>query len=412
MPASPSTFKAYHCDQTGRRLSEIRNWHELQFTHSLGEVGEGKITVPNTSRNNYQPYDRIHIYRAQAYTNYSVTTGTQSGIKENFVFGFFILRLDYETKDNGIFLLSLSGMGLGQYILSSRVVAYREQTANTKKSADYADDVMKDLVRENLGSSSVTDYDGNSITTRNLAAYITVETDVSAGVLVSWEGAWKSLHEELQGIQKASVIGGEEMFFGIELITDTALVFRTRPTIWGRYKANVGNTPNGLLFSKEQGSLSGGMLTIDHMREANAVYGLWSGTGSQRNIIEADRESVLGVFSRRERAVNVSRAETEEMAELAIYNELMTKRPTIRFSGRIVSTPSTPFGFDGWLLGDIVTISYTMNYEANNIFGIVINDQKYIADVMIRRVNVRVDSNGMENITGDIESVAVRQVGI
>jgi hypothetical protein len=53
-----------------------------------------------------------------------------------------------------------------------------------------------------------------------------------------------------------------------------------------------------------------------------------------------------------------------------------------------------------------------MNYEANNIFGIVINDQKYIADVMIRRVNVRVDSNGMENITGDIESVAVRQVGI
>lgn len=412
MPASPSTFKAYHCDQTGRRLSEIRNWHELQFTHSLGEVGEGRIVLPNNSRKNFQPYDRIHIYRTQSYTNTSLFGVGQPTIKENFVFGYFILKIDYQTADNGAFLLSLSGLGLGQFILSSRIVAYREQTANTKKSADYADDVMKDLVRENLGSSSTTDYDGNSITTRNLSAYITIDSDVSGGVLVSWEGAWKSLHEELQAIQKASVIGGEEMFFGLELVTDTALIFRTRASVWGRYKGSAGNTSNGLIFSQEKGNISGGSLTIDHMREANVVYGLWSGTGSQRNIVAAEREDVLGVFSRRERSVNVSRVETEEMADLAVYNELMGKRPTIRFTGRIVATPSTPYGFDGWLLGDIVTIAYTTNYEGNNILGIVTTDKKYIADVMVRRVNVRVDSNGAENITGDIESVAVRQVGI
>jgi hypothetical protein len=239
-----------------------------------------------------------------------------------------------------------------------------------------------------------------------------VDSDYSAGVTVTWQGAWKTLLDELQAIQRASVIGGEEMFFGVELVTDTNLVFRTRGGIWGRYKGTAGNPAGGLVFGQKYGNISNGKLTVDHMREANVIYGLWSGTGEQRNIMEAERANITGVFSRRERVVNVSRADTEEMAELAVYNELMKNRPTIRFTGRIVATPSTPFGIDGWLLGDVVTLSYTLNYESNDIFGIVIDNKNYIADVMVRRVNVRVDSNGVENITGDIESVAVRQVGI
>lgn len=407
----PNTFKVYHCDQTGRRIKEITNWYELGFTHSLGEVGEGKITVP-TGGNNVQPYDRIHIYRTQTHPNPSVIAPGQNTIKENFVFGFFVLKIDYETTKSGAFVLSLTGWSIGQYILSSRVVAYREQTASTKKSADYADDIMKDLVRENLGANSVTDYDAVATDLRDLSDYITVDDDFGAGVTVSWEGAWSNLLKELQAIQKASVIGGQEMFFGMEVVSDLRIAFRTRADLWGRNKAAIGNTSNGLVFSQERGNISNGKLSIDHTKEITNVYGLWSGTGEQRNIIEANRENVLGVFSRRESATNASRAETEEMAQLVTYNELMGKRPTIRFEGQIIATPSAPYGFDGWLLGDIVTISYTMDYQANDIFGIVLKDRRYIADVMVRKVTVRVDSNGAENITGDIESVLVRQVGV
>jgi hypothetical protein len=398
------SFTAYYCTPTGKKQKRL--WFkELNFSHSLGCIGEGKIVVPS-GKDTFAPYSRVNIYRQEeTLTNNGVFVLTD--VKESLVFSFFILKIQFQTTDEGEYLTSLSGLSVDQFILSSRVTAYREQTANTKKSADYADDVIKDLVRENLTTSSGTDYDGNTITKRTISSYLLVDTDSSSGGLVSWEGAFKNLLEELQSIQRATIASGGEVFFGITYQTDELLLFSTKLERWGRYKP-------GFIFGQEMGNIRGASLTADHTREVNAVYGLWSGTGAQRNIIEADIDDSMNYnpFSRREIAVNVSRAETEEAAELAVYNELKKRRATLKFTGQIMSTFRTPYGASGWMLGDVVTANYVFGFETSEIFGIPVNQKRYVADVMIRRVNVRVDSNGMENITGDIESVAVRQVGV
>jgi hypothetical protein len=245
-------------------------------------------------------------------------------------------------------------------LLDNRLVAYRGETSQTVKD-DTADNIMKALVRENIGSSSTTDYDGNAITTRNYTG-LQVDSDTSSGPTLTMTGIeWQSVLSVLQEAQAASAVAGLETYFGmIPNGTNGPPRFRTAVTLWGKDLAN------SVFFSSSNGTLLNPSIVYQWRNAASVAYVGESGEPAERtiNTVNSSNISVSG-DTRREVWVNGGRIDPESgdittQLRLMARNELARQRPYLLQSGAILSNRRAPYKFSygnvqGWDLGDSVT---------------------------------------------------------
>lgn len=289
-------------------------------------------------------------------------------------------------------------------LLDNAIIAYRGETAKTTKSGD-ADDVMKALVRENIGSSSGTDYDGNAITARAFSGLV-VDSDLGAGPSVTTTGIeWQRLLDTLKDIQAATTIAGSETFFGIiPNGTNGAPRFRTAVGLWGANKSSR------VYFKASNSTLINPTVDRRYRYAASTAYVGESGDPESRIIqtVESDGSPTSLKFantetSRREVWVNGGRIDPESAditteLRLVARNELARKRAFLVLSGAIISNRNAPYKFSyntatGWDLGDRVTCSIDTSASATT----------FTAD--IRAVQVTLDESGKVSVAARVESL-------
>jgi hypothetical protein len=230
-------------------------------------------------------------------------------------------------------------------VLDTRVVIADSGAAGAKKTAA-ADDLMKAVVRENLGASAAA--------ARQLpSSLFSVEADTSLGASVTLEFAKDSVLSVCQKAAQASAQEGTPISFDVVLsdLHARTLQFRTFKTTRGQIRT--------LVFSEERKSLTNARLVEDYTGEKSFVYANGPGEGALniKGTAEDTATTALRPMGRREVMIDARKATTQAGCDDEALAWLRNYRPVVSFSADIVNAPSSPYG-KAWSFGDQLPVHF------------------------------------------------------
>ena len=295
---------------------------------------------------------------------------------------YFIRDWLFASQVNGDFT-TVWGLD-GGYLLDGRIVAYDAASAQCLKT-DYADDLIKAVVRENLGSSATdTDRDLTS-------AGFSVEVDQSAAQSITLGFAYKNVLDVCKEAASASREAGTRLYYEVvPTIASTGKItweFRTHVNQPGIDRTGTAK----LVFGDQWGNLEGGSIEYDYTDERTVVYSCGQGIKSERIVeeVEDTTRSSESPWARREKAYNCSgQAETSAAVTAAGNARLNELRPALRTAGTITEGMTTKLGVH-WGCGDKVVTAYRGKE----------------LDAIITAVTVSLDGEGRETIGGRFEVI-------
>jgi len=273
-------------------------------------------------------------------------------------------------------------------LLRRRIVANAAGSAEAEMT-DYADDMIKAIVTDQLGADAAADRDLTSV-----GGGFTVQADTSDGQSITKGFAYKNVLEICQEICDASAQAGTRVYFDVVPVVSSSvtgmLAFQFRTYTDYRGDDRTWDSDSPLYVGAEWGNFQNGMYGEDYSELKNYVYALGQGEGVVRDIEEAEDATSegLSIWNRCEGgkdARHIEFGDTDGLTAEA-YTYLEEHKAVTSFDGEVVETPSFRYGKD-WNFGDGITIAYA---------GV----QK---EAMIAKVKVRRDSDGQETITAKLE---------
>lgn len=260
-----------------------------------------------------------------------------------------------------------------KYLLSGRIIAYAKGTAQASKSG-LADDVMKDLVKENAGSSA-TD------TNRSLDAYLKVQANLSKGATIERDFERRNLLSALQELADASEQAGKYIAFDIITLENANgssqnMEFRT---YLGQRGADRTAT---VVLDEETGSLTDVEVEEDWSDEINVVYVGGDGQGSGRMVSERSdlARAEHDPFARREGWQDAPSVNDADKLAAIGDASLIAGQPRRAFKAKVTQS-SKYYGLD-YKQGDLVTCR--------------IRGEDFYSRV--QAVKVKVDRGGVETV--------------
>lgn len=280
-------------------------------------------------------------------------------------------------------LIEMSGPDCND-LLRRRIVANYAQTVGSEKR-DYADDMMKEVVDEQLVSD--TSDPAASYGSRVMPGF-TVEADTSQGPILSKAFAWQKVSQVVSDLQRATWAEDNEVFWDVAVsdVSSTGIAFQFR-TKTGQPGADL---TDRIVFDEARGNLEAAELTYDWTQEENYIYSLGQGEDQFRDVVQAydTIRIALSQYARSEDYAYSSFSSSPEAVEARAKEALLDNRPRRVFSGQAIDTVGTRFGRD-WNYGDRVTARFLrQEFEA-----------------IIRQVIITLDSGGREIIDARIESI-------
>jgi hypothetical protein len=261
----------------------------------------------------------------------------------------FIRRIRIYMTDAGENLLELTAYD-PNHLLRRRIIAYANGSTYSDKNS-YADNVIKALVRENLGALV---FDA----TRNLSSYITVDADTTLGAIEIKETGWSDLLSTMQDFANASLTDGIRLVF--DMMYDGPMKFRF--STWKNYRGtdrSYGSTLP-MVVSVENGNLASPELILDYSSEVNYVYA--TGQGQNSFVIEKETSDAARIgkspFNRCEGRMNARYANSDDGVLNEAKTALAAARPRAFFNGRILQTPTNLYGIH-YFYGDQVAVNYS-----------------------------------------------------
>lgn len=255
------------------------------------------------------------------------------------------------------------------YLLKKRIIAYNAGTSQTSK-AQAADNMLKELVRENLGSSA-TDTD------RILSSTIfSVENNVSAGPTVAKSFTRRNLLKVCQEIAQTAAQLGTYVGFEIFSPVESTYAFRTYVGQRGVDRSSDSSSP---LYVE----LDDVVIDDDWTEEINFVYAGGTGIEADRAIGTAEDTSLSSEtpFGRAEYFWDGRQTDDVPTLDNDAQALLRANRPRKMISGNIKDTPAAALGVHyNW--GDIV--SFDVDGD--------------VRDVRIERVRLHSDSEDGETV--------------
>lgn len=333
-------------DPFGVQLAILDSFVSLDYARVVNSVGALTLVLPGTfdkflfSGTDVRVDNRIGVYRSIGGGQFKLDMDT-------------IWLIQYGEKtltERGEELTKIQAVDIME-LLKRRIVAYASGTANADKTSTSAGNMMKAIVRENLGSLA-TD------TSRSWASYLTVQADLADGATISKAFARRNVLTVLQEIATASEIVGTYIAFDIFASGPRAFQFRTFAGQRGiDHRFTSGQNP--VLIGPEYGNLADVIRAHDHASEATYIYSGGKGEGSARAVGSASDTNriALSPFGRIERF-----SDTRMTADSTTLNNeasavLRQFEPRSTFSGRLIDTPATTYGLH-YGLGDFVTAQF------------------------------------------------------
>lgn len=362
-----SNYSIWLCDPRGYRQPHVlHDAVRLNYVLSDTDVGQFSIALPPYYYDLVQMPDAVfEIWRSPDGKTHNCE-------------GVFFADWVEDRYEDGVWRPTFGGSDVN-VLLGTRVIAYKANNAYSSKTNN-ADDMMKYIIRENLGASA-TDTD------RDLTGVgFSVDGDYDIGVSQTRSFSFNRVDDTLRSIRDASIRDGTPIFFRVEAVgfNPLSLVFRA-------YKNQIGTDRtvttggNRLVFDPTMGNISDFVERQDYSEEVTVVYVLGSGIEDGRLVeeVEDTSRSKRSPWRRREAVYDNSQISTSAGAIDAGNAVLNAGQPKKRATGLAISAPGTVYGRD-WFLGDRATL----------------RGRKRSYDIRMASVNVEVD--------GQNESVSCR----
>lgn len=323
----------------GYPLAVIDQFVSLTYTKVVNNFGAFTLTLPKTFNSALVQEDtRVIIYRKP-----------RGGVR-NIDFAGFVRKIEKPTQGLQQSIV-LSGYDLND-LLRRRIVAYAAASSQAAKS-DQADDMVKAIVRENLGASA--------IAARDLSANgFTVQADTGSGTSVEKAFARRNVLTVLQEIADAShSTEATCIYFGIvPLNTGWECEFRTKVGQWGNDHRFPSGIAGAVVFGLEFANMADVNRSVDWSDEINYAYAGGQGEEALRTIKESSDAARIGAspFNRCETFIDARNATVDNQVQDAADGAVREGRPHNLFTGKILDT-SQVYGRD-WGHGDYVTGVY------------------------------------------------------
>jgi hypothetical protein len=294
-----------------------------------------------------------------------------------------ITDIEYADDENGRETILIAGPDAID-LLDRRIIAYPKGGTKATQS-DYADDLSKQIARENLGSSS-TD------SARDLSALgFSVTSNIAAAPVVDKTFSWRNCLKTIQEIADASRKAGTNLYFDLvpKLTSQTQIGFTFQVFTGQRGTDRTADLDNPVLFGKKWGNLQNARLTRSRRKEANYAYVGGVGDDDTRLIEEVSDAALINSspWARREIFVDArNESSTDGLYDRGLA-ELSARRPRYRLTGTILDTRQIQYGRD-WDFGDRITCQHRgLEFSAE-----------------IRSMKISVNEQGQEKIDAKIEA--------
>jgi hypothetical protein len=321
---------------SGTHLNWLTRYSKLDWAIAENQVGYAEIILPQKdfSFNDFEADQILDIYRS---------INNQKGLIAQRAW--FLQDWDfYEENGKKEILIILTD---SNDLLSRRIVAYDAGSAEADKT-DYADDMMKEIVDENLVSATDTD--------RNIAN-LTVQAQSGSAGSISRSFARYNVLSVLQGISDTAREAGDYLVFDTVRTGRATFEFRTYLNQRGSDRSS--DSANRLIVSAEAGNLINPHLKKVHSKERNFVYAAGQGQESERVVgsYENTTATSRSIWARREDFIQNNLTDSTTVLDDTAQGEAYNQRARTILTGDLVQSKSMQFG-STYDFGDIITAKY------------------------------------------------------
>lgn len=312
---------------------------DLSYARTVNDVGSLTLTLPGTYAfpASALPDGRIEVWRRLPNGREYLDTDTI----------WMVQAIEYQEAADGTRALVVEAdTPLCLLREPGRFVDAYAATGNASKNSP-ADNLIKAIVREQLGSSAAT--------ARQIPGF-TVQADTTQAPYISKAFAWRAVLDVLRDVAAASTEAGTYLAFDMVSPVPAQLEFQT--FIGARGTDN--RFPSGVspvILSPERRTLVQAVLRYDFRDEVTYAKVGGSGEGTARLTGEASDAARLAVspYRRRERFTNATSTDTQTALDDEASGAVRAGRPRVIVSGKIAQTRDLQYGVH-WLWGDYVTI--------------------------------------------------------
>lgn len=365
------------CDAFGLPLLRPKDWGAVEYSLIENDIGRAELTLPgHYAADMFKRDGLLIIERGLGNTSPAPVAGKT------------IYRINgrrrRQASETPFFEWTIRGVDLTE-VLRRRCADYDAGTSYVDKS-DLADDMLKEIVRENFGASAAD-------ATRSIASYLTVQADAGQGPSLSKAFSRRNVLKVAQEIAAASLQAGTYLAFDVVAATmpvagvDFAPEFRTYIGQRGIDHRVPGGSPP-VLIGPDFGNLDNVEIDEDWEDEATRIIVGGQGEGAARAIERANDtarqgESPWGLIEHFEDSRNTS-ASADLLDEADALLKLM--RPRKIATGRVRPTSGLLLGVH-YNFGDYVTFQAAGDSFDAHLSGLVVRKERdagETVDVVLR----------------------------
>lgn len=316
----------------------------VEYTRKINEVGDIRIEIsPVFGFKNFTEDMRMELLR--------VIPGKAPYRPMDTIW--FLTKKGFGEDNAGNEKIVLIGEDQNTFF-SRRTVPYPQETSYTQKTT-YADDMIKEIVRENYGSGALDPYRDMSASGDDPDVLV-VEGNRSASIIISHSFVRQDVIRVLQDIAKISYEEGIFLAFDTEFMGFNNFIFKTYIDYRGSDKSLSSTSP--VVISKENNNLSRPELAYDWTKKKTYAYAIGHGSNIDIPTKEVYTSArYLRGLSRREVFADARNSETEEDLEFAAKKVLRENAGKVYFTGNLADTQSTRFGIN-YEFGDLLSVQY------------------------------------------------------
>lgn len=335
-----TTYSVYLADPFGVRLADASRFVELKYSLVTNSISRATLKLPGDFDTTLIriPDGRLEIWR-RLESGREYLDGDKTWL---------IKKITQRRDDAGNISTELEAHSpLCLLREPGRFVNYYAGSAQAEYPAAPADNQIKQVVRENLGSAA--------LASRDLSAYLSVAANLSQGANIAKAFAWRDVLAVCQEFAEASTQAGIYIAFDMIAPTPDSYQFVTYAGQRG-VDHRFPNGQNPVVLSPSMGNLGSTELTIDYADEVTYVLCGGSGEGAARVTGTAEDGARQGAspFGRREKFVEQTSSDDVTMLNVESSTELRAGRARVLFSGKVIETSDTKYGVH-WGWGDYVT---------------------------------------------------------
>ncbi len=204
-------FELWLTTDTGARLDILDEAESFEWSRVINGIGRCRVTLTGDfDLSLLSPDNRIEIWREPS-----------SGAKLRLEDIYFIRRIVPTTNQDGLQRITVRAMSPTELLLR-RIIAFAAGSSQSAKT-DNVDDMMKEIVRENLGASAGNDGFGAS---RSFdATFFSVQADATLGPSITKNFSWRNVLIVLQDLSDVAREAGTELYFAVVPTSTTTFEF-------------------------------------------------------------------------------------------------------------------------------------------------------------------------------------------